>query len=546
MRKISCVILLVCMMLSISTAFSACGNKKDSDLGQTEPGTQKNEQDKDSLKEQKKPLDSLSFPITDKPLKLTWWGENGAHKYHESLDDFVIYKKLQEITGIDIEFIHPPLGQGDEQFSLLIASGEYPDLIMFNFLNKYPGGIEKAIEDKVIISLNDLINNYSPNLRDYLKSNEELAKVVRTNDGLYYCYPSLLPDPTTRSYIGPFVREDWLEELNIEKPHTIDEWYRAMVKIKESGKSEFPLSFLYSLLRTDVFAGAYDVGLNFYMRDGKVYYGPLQPQFKDFISTIRKWYAEGLIDPDFATFDRKTYEAKVLKEENVLFVDYLSRIAQFTSGIKSNNPDSACELSPINYPVLKRGEKAMLGHFTPAFRPFVSIYITTANKYPEESAMMLDYAYSEEGNMLFNFGVEGQTYNMVNGFPTYTKDIADPETGKINIAGQASISGPFKTDPRFFVQQLILDQQKQAIRLWSDTDVLEHQLPPISPTAEDSKEFANIYGEIETYVSEMILKFILGQESTDKFDDFVNQIKSMGIDRVIEIKQTALDSFNSR
>ena len=90
--------------------------------------------------------------------KFTYWVEMNpsAATVVQNYGDIEYFKKLQEITGTQIEFMHPPAGQTTEQFKLLIASRkDLPDVVSINWLTEYPGGPEKAVKDGVIINLND-------------------------------------------------------------------------------------------------------------------------------------------------------------------------------------------------------------------------------------------------------------------------------------------------------------------------------------------------------------------------------------------------------
>ena len=95
----------------------------------------------------------------DKPYagtKLTWWVKLNANvsATYPNLGDTPWAKYVQEKTGIEIEFIHPTVGSEKEQFSIMVASGEYPDIIEHQWVS-YAGGPGAAIEDGVIISLNE-------------------------------------------------------------------------------------------------------------------------------------------------------------------------------------------------------------------------------------------------------------------------------------------------------------------------------------------------------------------------------------------------------
>ena len=106
--------------------------------------------------------------------------DSAATQTLSSYNDMLMYQKMNEATGINVKFIHPVAGSdGSEAFNTLMASGKLPDMIEVGW-GAYDGGAEAAIEDGVIISLNDYLEEYAPNYYDYVagKKNDE-------NNGLY-------------------------------------------------------------------------------------------------------------------------------------------------------------------------------------------------------------------------------------------------------------------------------------------------------------------------------------------------------------------------
>jgi len=71
-------------------------------------------------------------------------------------------------------------------------------------------------------------------------------------------------------------------------------------------------------------------------------------------------------------------------------------------------------------------------------------------------------------------------------------------------------------------------------------------MPPINLTDEENRKYSPIMTEVNTFKDEKTLKFILGAESLDKFDDYVKQINKMKIDEATKIKQAALERYNKR
>ncbi|QGQ99008.1 hypothetical protein EHS13_31100 [Paenibacillus psychroresistens] len=91
-----------------------------------------------------------------------------------------------------------------------------------------------------------------------------------------------------------------------------------------------------------------------------------------------------------------------------------------------------------------------------------------------------------------------------------------------------------------------MPQQQAAVATWGKTDIDKYLLPPISTTPEESTEFAKIMNEVNTLVDETTIKIILGTDSIDSYDKFLAKLKTLKIDRALEIEQGALDRYNKR
>ena len=108
----------------------------------------------------------------------------------------------------------------------------------------YPGGPEKAIKDGVIIPLNDIFKEYCPNITKYLAENPDIDKMIKTDDGNYFAFPFIRGEDKLCYTVGGFVRQDWLEELGMEVPATVDEWHDVLTAFKKKKKVRRLLSAL--------------------------------------------------------------------------------------------------------------------------------------------------------------------------------------------------------------------------------------------------------------------------------------------------------------
>jgi|BioPla2DNA2_1021312.scaffolds.fasta_scaffold18805_3 putative aldouronate transport system substrate-binding protein len=148
-----------------------------------------------------------------------------------------------------------------------------------------------------------------------------------------------------------------------------------------------------------------------------------------------------------------------------------------------------------------------------------------------------------------NFGIEDESYTMVNGEPIYTDLIMKNEedlTPDIAVAKYtATFGGTTLYHSGYYKQMLALPQQQEALKIWGDGD-FSMTMPPITPTSEESQRLATIMNEVNTYVDEMLVRYIMGQDDVDNFEDFRSNLKQMNIDEAIQIAQTALDRYNAR
>ena len=103
----------------------------------------------------------------------------------------------------------------------------------------------------------------------------------------------------------------------MEPPETIDEWTAVLTAFKEQLGIKYPLTLLNSDHAQLMVASAYNVtgANNFYLEGDTVKYGPLEPGYEQYLKTMNEWYSKGLIDPDFAVQDSKTFDAKVASGE---------------------------------------------------------------------------------------------------------------------------------------------------------------------------------------------------------------------------------------
>ena len=493
----------------------------------------------------------------DTPKSFTLWCS--MDKAAGAISDWsenLVYQEMARLTNVKVNFLHPPVGGETDAFNLLVASNEYPDAIQYGWLN-VPGGPAKYIEDEVIIPLNDLLEQYAPNLMAWLNARPEIKKQCVMDDGTFYVLPAIYADIELATHQGPVIREDMLAKIGMtvdELPTTIQEWEEMLLLVKNNPEMENVIPFFFETMRniTDspVILGAFGITQEFYNDNGVVKFGVLQPEYKEFLKLMSKWYELGLLDPEFAANTAKLRDEKVTGNRVFTFIGSMGNsITRYTAMARPTNPDF--KLIPMRYPTLVKGETPIVGQ-QGAFFTGGGIALTTACKDPELIIKFYDYFYTEEGHMLSNWGIKGETYDIdENGKPYFLPLVAENPDGLSREQAMAKYTIWQSISPVYQLKDVLeqrdrLPEQIEGRKNWlaCKNEII---MPPVTPTGEEANEFARIMNDVTTYYREQATKIIMGTVELDTgYDEMVKTLENMNIQRAIELRQTALDRYMNR
>ena len=495
--------------------------------------------------------------LTEEPVTLTMWMDLGAHDITDVVGDVQnldILKALEEKTGVHIELIVPPIGEADSNFSLMLTSGKLADIII-GFDGFYALGGDAAIDEGIILDLTDLVEQYAPHYQAVRTASEYRTINTVTDSGRmpYFCNISF-QDRTGKTYGGPIIRQDVLDKLGMDTPVTFDDWHEFLTRAKdELGMSRgFGLAnggvAKYNALNT-----AFDFGMSdpaqvsnyFYVQDGKVCFGPLSEGYLSYVTMMRDWYAEGLIDPDFTstiTFDdgiaMMSSDLCAATSEHGGVLDYINGLG------KSVNPDF--QFVPVADPVLEEGQQLHYGYINGGAPIGKSAAVTTSCKNPELAVRLIDQLYTDEGFMLCNYGTEGTSYTLVDGEPVFTDLILNNEKGTTThmmCAYAAHIAWPFEG----VLGREDTDALARYAVTWDANNDYSYSFPGgATPTKEENEVFGDYYPDIQTYVDETTVRFIMGLEPLENYPAFVEQLHNLGIDEVLASRQSAYDRYINR
>ncbi len=497
--------------------------------------------------EESEPL-VIEYPLFDEPTTFTIWTSNSPDLSERisDINEYLVFEELEKITNVRWDATLVSFSAADTLFPLMVASGEYADVVV-RALDYYTSGIDQAIEEEFLIDLNDLIDENMPNLQSWFDTYPELRKQLSSTEGQIAAFPKLYLE-TSDVTEGGCIRADWLEQLGLDAPETYDELHNVLSAFQsELGASEPLVISMNTGVQSDLLNG-YQIGAGYYQVDGEIRFGPMQPEFKEYLEMMNAWYQEGLLSPSFVSSQAEVLmdTASILNGETGVW--YGTSVQSITN-LLSMSADPDMRITGVTYVTKTEGETAHVGTTGQIFDSNLWS-ITTACESPEAICQYIDYIYGEDGILLANYGVEGETF-------VYDEDGAPKLTELVtnNPDLTYSLALNVYTCDRQTPIPFVIDEQKarndyskdqlSAVEVWSSACDGLYNLPKagVTMTADETTEYNTIYSDIDTYMDETIAKFVVGDLPLDQFDSFVDTLIAMGIETCIAMEQTAYDRY---
>ena len=162
---------------------------------------------------------------------------SGLQNLIDDYNESPTVQKMEELTNVHIDFVNPPVGDDGTFFNMLIASGEYPDIFVApdELGRDYPGQTDGAIEDKIVINPNELIEKYASNFMAMYNGLSDKDKLRFKTDGGVYKFGNEGSNVVkNKQHTGLIIRKDWLDELNLEVPQTYEDFANVLRAFKEN------------------------------------------------------------------------------------------------------------------------------------------------------------------------------------------------------------------------------------------------------------------------------------------------------------------------
>mgnify|MGYP000667024072 CR=1 FL=1 len=508
-------------------------------------------------------IPDLQLPLTEGETLSYWQTKPGGAVANMAPNGYFDYPHFQEaarLTGVTLDFIQADFMVANEQFNLMIASQDYPD-IFGSFNSLYSDGDDNGIEEEVILALEDYEDLF-PHYQKYRTSTKFLETATSTAEGHISGFYELMSD-----FIGPFFgmmgRGDWIEALGMDVPETYDELHELLMAMKNQ----------YGCT-TAIYLDSAAVGNDNFLAAG--YGAPcmLATNAKESYWKVQDGKVITAQGPG-AAFDFGFYLVKTLagaaREQEVRHGTYY----RFANAPGAMDPDGMAEITSGNCGVFFNGAPMMSMYSTMSDDPNLRLIglpdpvkekgdkthvdtteydfgvermsISTKCKDPELAIQYCDFWFTDQGIQLANYGVEGLSCEVVDGKPQFT----DTVLNNPDLAAGDAISfytGRNNTPSWSSNSKLLVsfnEDEANAFEVWSASRDNRDSYPYVAQlTIDENYEISKLAADYESYALECRDKFITGDMDIEKeYDSYVEKVRTMGLTRALEIKQEAYDRY---
>ena len=501
----------------------------------------------------------------DKPMHLKILVPNNSNKFikFDDREEYPVWQELEKLfaeKNLDVEFEVVAPDQYPTTIQTRIASGtDLPDIVC---LTPFDDAAAMELANKgTILPINKIMDEFGDGTfnKFIYEDYPFMSQLTTAPDGNIYWYTSIQaqtyedkPAPTCRVIN---IRKDWLEKLGLEAPKTAEEFVSVMKAFQDNDmngngvKDEIVTvdtsgDFFMTGIAQWFGVGNYLTSVD--VKNNKIVSPWYQDGIKDYLKYMQNLVKEGLLDPDLIGATYEQTSQRMAENKVGATFDYCMQM-WLEPSVNAENP----EFLPIAN--LETGYDSY-NIIEPPFFSWHKWAVTKDCKNTEAVAALLDVLYSDRYEELTAWGIEGVTYEVVDG----RRQLLEGNGGDFwekNAKERKSYGGPLWSGCVFPTVSLYTMESQFASRPehkneFQKSVVFQENVYPDAKYCymaiaqnEQNERKAALTTDLSTYSSELVTDFVLGRASFDKWDEYIKQLKDLGLDELIEIEQSQFDKF---
>ncbi|MBO0600789.1 extracellular solute-binding protein [Sporosarcina sp. E16_3] len=466
----------------------------------------------------------------------------------------LIYKRLAEETGVNIEWKNYTSDSFVEKRNLTVASGDLPDAILDAGYNDYD--LQKLGKDGTIIAVEDLIDQYMPNFKKVLEEKPEYKSMITATDGHIYAFPWIEELGAGKESIHsidtfPWINVEWLNNLGLDMPTNAEELKEVLLAFKNDDPNgngqadEIPLSFIINHGGEDLafLFNPFGLGDNWdhtvVSNDGKVVFTAADEGYRDAMMYFADLYKNNLIDEEAFEQDFNTYLAKGKDLKYGLYFTWDK------ANITGDNDQY--ELMP---PLADATGNVHVARTNGMGFDRGKMVITSTNKNLELTAKWIDQLYDPVQSVQNNWGTYGDTEQQnifeFDESANMLKHLSLEGTAPVELRQKTNIGGPLvildeyygtvTTKPDDAVGRLNLMKEVMVPHMNAD-----NIYPKVFFSLDELKELSTIEADLFAYVHRKRAEWIKTGKSEEEWEEYLAELDRLKYPTWLQIKQDGYD-----
>jgi putative aldouronate transport system substrate-binding protein len=466
---------------------------------------------------------------------------------HGDFMEMPVILDYEQKTNIHVEWDQIPQANARERLNLVLASADLPDAFMG--MNLTASDIMRYGPQGILVPLEDIIDEYSPNIQALHNSRPAVKNAVTAVDGHIYSLAKINESIALDNSDNSFINRAWLDTLELDIPETTDEFAAVLSAFKSGDPNgngladEIPFSFRYPGGAGNYLGsmfGSFGVLANknqLMVIENEVVFSPVQPGYKDAIVWFNDLYEDGLLDPEAFTQSMGQYKAKG-RAEDALLGSFINFFDEAVAG-KDRAENDYVALPPLRGPEGRQMWNRYEGSIAVG-----SFSITTTNEYPEITMRWVDGMYEKRASIEFCFGKYGLNVN--DGQDGKLQFLDDP-SGTFTRSEFRYMNTPAASGTWAITRDIYdnMEQSSDIARKFARYKIYEPYMPEqtfpfVYYSPEQEKQLATLRTDIYSYVEQMTARWIVGEGDIDgDWNDYTDRLQRMGLEDMIKIFQAA-------
>ncbi len=569
MRKTQRVLSLILAGIMVFS-LAACGNKPDQKETKNPSGGETQNGDPNAIVlntdggQEKLPLVGdikCEMPISTNGLKIDVLASTGY-----DWTNMIVWQEYEKLSGVHVNWTLVKSSERKQKIATSLQGGADLDLIMRGKVSIQ--NLVTYAENGLILDLNkdDLLKKYAPNCYRYLQNHPDTLASIQTPEGSIYALPQVCAGPELRVSRKLFINKKWMENCGLDPvkdlPKSTTDVYNLLKTFKTKDANgngdpndEIPFCTADWASLQDVFMGAFGLGTRGQHNQvvdadeatGKARLIQTSDGYKKMLEWMNKLYSEGLMDAEQFTITSASWTTKVADDRVGMFGS--TNIAGVPSALSDNwvciteapeGPDGSKLWAPI------RANFHSVGN---------AIIPVTCDCVPEV-LRWLDYFWTDEGTLLYHYGVEGVTYKKVtnaDGSVGYEYlpsvfEAAGKDASFDDAVGQIS-PYPGGGNPTVEVAPYFGGGEMAPVAAAGARALFEYgpkeYWPSLTFTADESEIITPILADIKKIYDSAKSEFIMGTKSFGEWDSYCKEINKCGVNELLKVYDKAVDRYHA-